>query len=255
MSDMPRRYLGAVIDRLTAVMETQGEAIEAAAERCARSILADKLVWTFGTGHGAFAALEMYPRTGTVTGFRPMVESSMISFHRVLGDGGARQYRFIHSQEGYGRAIFASHRTDPGDAMLIFSHSGLNAVTLDLAVAARERGMALIGVTSVPHSSSTPSRHSCGKRLFELADVVVDTGVPKGDAAIEIKGAEGRTGATSTSVAIAIGHAINAAIAERVAAAGRDPFLMVSPNTAEKEAANALNDRNYEELWRRLRTR
>ena len=64
----------------------------------------------------------------------------------------------------------------------------------------------------------------------------MDTGVPKGDAAIEIKGAEGRTGATSTSVAIAIGHAINAAIAERVAAAGRDPFLMVSPNTAEKEA-------------------
>lgn len=255
MTDMSRRYLQTVIDRLTTVMGTQTAAIEAAADACARSILADKLVFTFGTGHGAFAALEMYPRTGTVTGFRPIVESTMISFHRVLWDGGARQYRFIHSQEGYGRAILSSHQTDPGDTMLIFSHSGLNAVTLDIAVGAKEIGMTVIGVTSVPHSSATPSRHSCGKRLFEIADVVIDTGVPLGDASLEIEGVQGRVGATSTSIAIAVGQAINAATAERVAAAGRDPLVMVSPNTTEKAAANAQNDRNYAELWRRLRVR
>lgn len=255
MTDMPRRYLQTVLDRLTTVMETQGDTIAAAAEICARAIIADKLVFTFGTGHGSFAALEMFPRTGTVTGFRPIVESSMISFHRVHGDGGARQYRFIHSQEGYGRAILASHQTDPADAMLIFSHSGLNAVTLDIALAAKEKGMKLIAVTSVPHSSATPSRHTCGKRLFEIADVTIDTGVPLGDAGIEINGVRGKTGATSTSIAIAIGHAINATTAEIVAAAGHDPHLMVSPNTTQKEAATKQNDANYAELWRRLRLR
>lgn len=255
MTDMPRRYLQTVIDRLTEVMDSRCDAIEAAARACAQSILDDKLVFTFGTGHGSFAAMEMFPRTGTVTGFRPMVESSMISFHRVLGDAGARQYRFIHAREGYGTAIFSSHQTDPGDTMLIFSHSGLNAVTLDIAVAAKDRGMTLIGVTSIPHSSSTPSRHSCGKRLFELADIVIDTGVPKGDAGLEIPGVTGRTGATSTSIAIAIGHAINSTTAELVAAAGRDPCLMVSPNTTDKDAADRQNDRNYAELWRRLRMR
>lgn len=255
MSDMPRRYLQTVIDRLSGVMQSQCAAIETAARACAASILNDKLAFTFGTGHGSFAALEMYPRTGTVTGFRPIVESTMISFHRVLGDAGARQYRFIHSQEGYGRAILASHQTDPGDTMLIFSHSGLNAVTLDIALAAREQGMTVIGVTSVAHSASTPSRHSCGKRLFEIADVVIDTGVPRGDAGIAIPGVVGRTGATSTSVAIAIGHAINSTTAEIIAEAGRDPYLMVSPNTTDKEAATRQNDRNYEELWRRLRMR
>ena len=255
MTEMPARYLQTVIDRLTRVRETQGAAIEAAARTCATSILDDKLVFTFGTGHGSFAAMEMFPRTGTVTGFRPIVESGLISFHRVLGDGGARQYRFIHAQEGYGRAILSSHQTDPGDTMLIFSHSGLNAVTLDIAVGAQERGMTVIGVTSIPHSSATPSRHSCGKRLFEIADIVIDTGIPLGDAAIAIPGVPGRTGATSTSVSIAIGHAINATTAELIAAAGRDPCLMVSPNTIGKEAANRQNDRNYAELWRRLRMR
>jgi uncharacterized phosphosugar-binding protein len=139
MSDMPKRYLQTVVDRLSQVMNTQTDAIEEAARACAQSILNDKLVFTFGTGHGSFAAMEMFPRTGTVTGFRPIVESTMISFHRVLGDGGARQYRFIHSQEGYGNAILSAHDTVPGDAMLIFSHSGINAVTLDIAVGAKAR--------------------------------------------------------------------------------------------------------------------
>lgn len=255
MSAIARDYFTLLIDRLSAVMDSQAAAIDQAAEICADAIARDKLVFTFGTGHGSFAAMEMFPRTGTVTGFRPIVESTMISFHRVLGDGGARQYRFIHGREGYGDAILASHQLDAEDAMLIFSHSGLNAVTLDIAVGAKARGMKLIGVTSVPHSSSTPSRHSCGKRLFELADVVIDTGVPKGDASIRLDGVEGAVGATSTSIAIAVGQAINAATAEKLAARGVEPFIMVSPNTTEKEKADAQNDRNYAELWRRLRAR
>ena len=85
--------------------------------------------------------------------------------------------------------------------------------------------------------------------------MVIDTGVPLGDAGIEIEGVKGKTGATSTSIAIAIGHAINSTTAELVAAAGCDPYLMVSPNTTEKAAATAQNDQNYAELWRRLRAR
>ena len=65
-----------------------------------KSIAADKLVFSFGTGHGSLPALEMFPRTGTIVGFRPIVESTMISFHHVWGDMGARQYRFIHAVEG-----------------------------------------------------------------------------------------------------------------------------------------------------------
>ncbi len=242
-------------EKLALVFDNQEDAIDRAAEVCAASIGKGKLVFTFGTGHGSFAALEMFPRTGTAVGFRPIVESTMISFHRVLGDMGARQYRFIHAQEGYGKAILSSHQTDPDDAMLIFSHSGINAVTMDIAVGAKEIGMKVIGVTSVPHSSQVPSRHSSGKRLFEAADVVIDTGAPLGDAGISIDGLEGSVGATSTSVAIAVGQAINAATVEKLVARGAQPMIMVSPNTTEKARANRLNDLNYEELWRRLSSR
>lgn len=255
MTSMVDRYFNNLAERLEKVRTTQAGAIDQAAELCARSIAADKLVFTFGTGHGALPALESFPRTGTIAGFRPIVESTMISFHRVLGDMGARQYRFIHAVEGYGKAILNSHQIDPQDTMVLFSHSGINAVILDIALECKERGLKVVGVTSLPHSSVTPSRHSSGKRLFEVADVVIDTGIPKADAALKIDGLEHPVGANSTSVTIAIAHAIVATTAEKLVQQGIKPFVMVNPNTTSKAEANKQNDLNYEELWRRLKSR
>ena len=138
------RYFDLLIERLAEVNATQAGAIDRAAEACASSIAADKLVFSFGTGHGALPALEMFPRTGTIVGFRPIVESTMISFHRVWGDMGARQYRFIHAVEGYGKAILRSHHLHPGDSIVLFSHSGVNAVILDIALGAKEKGLTVI---------------------------------------------------------------------------------------------------------------
>jgi uncharacterized phosphosugar-binding protein len=248
-------YFDALAQRLAAVRATQAQAIAAAADLCADSIAADKLVFTFGTGHGSLPAIECFPRTGTIVGFRPIVESSMISFHRVWGDAGARQYRFIHAVEGYGRAILRSHQLDPADSMILFSHSGVNAVILDVALGCREIGMKVVAVTSIAHSSATKSRHSSGKRLFESADAVIDTGAPLADASLRIEGLEHPVGAMSTSITIAIAQAIVSATAKALVARGVKPFVMVNPNTADKSAANAQNDTNYEELWRRLKSR
>ena len=255
MTSLIDRYFSTLAERLDKVRTTQSVAIEQAAELCARSIAAQKLVFTFGTGHGALPALESFPRTGTIVGFRPIVESTMISFHHVWGDMGARQYRFIHAQEGYGKAILRSHQLDPADAMILFSHSGINAVIMDIAIECKERGIALIGVTSLPHSTSVSSRHSSGKRLFEVADVVIDTGIPLADASLFIDGLASPVGASSTSVTIAVAHAIVSATAEKLVKQGISPHVMVSPTTTGKEAANRQNDENYEKLWRRLKAR
>jgi len=249
------RYFDSLVERLETVRTSQREALDQAAEICADAIAADGLVLTFGTGHGAMPAIESFPRSGTIVGFRPIPESTMISFHRVWGDMGARQYRFIHAQEGYGRAILASHQLKAGDAMVLYSHSGINAVILDIALAVREVGMNLIAVTSLPHSSSSPPRHSCGKRLYEVADVVIDTGVPKADASLAVDGMRHPVGANSTSITIAIAQAINALTAERLVAKGIEPMVMVNPNTADKPTADKQNDANYAELWRRLKNR
>jgi uncharacterized phosphosugar-binding protein len=248
-------YLGNVVDAIRRIQESQREAIEAAGRACARSIADDKLAFTFGTGHGSFAALESFPRTGTPVGFRPIVESAIANFHHVLGDQGAYQYRFLHALEGYGRAILRAHRLDPGDTMVLFSHSGINAVIMDVALGAHEVGMTVVGVTSVPHSSAVPARHSSGKRLFEEADIVIDTGVPLRDASVPVEGLDHPVGPTSTVLATAVAHAMVGETVQELVRLGVEPHVMVNPNTAGKEEANRANDANYEELWRRLRSR
>jgi uncharacterized phosphosugar-binding protein len=249
------RYLETVIASVQRIRETQAEAIRTAGGACARSIAEDKLAFTFGTGHGSFAALECFPRTGTPVGFRPIVESAISNFHHVLGDQGAYQYRFLHALEGFGRQILRAHRLDPGDTMVLFSHSGVNAVILDMALRAHEIGMTVVGITSVPHSSAVPPRHSSGKRLFEEADIVIDTGVPLSDASIRVDGLEHPVGPTSTVLATAIAHAMVGETVQELVRLGVRPHVMVNPNTAGKEEANAINDGNYEELWRLLSSR
>ena len=124
-----------------------------------------------------------------------------------------------------------------------------------MALGAKAEGMKLIAVTSFPHSSASPARHSSGKKLYEVADVVIDTGAPLGDFGLSIEGVEAPVGAMSTSVTIAIAQSIVATTAEKLVARGVQPMVMVNPNTAEKAKANEINDRNYQELWRRLKAR
>ena len=248
-------YFDDVIAKIGAVRDTQADRIEEAARICADSIQGDGLVFTFGTGHGGFAALESVPRTGGVTGFRPIVESSIALMHHVLGDQGTAQYRFMHTQEGYGKAILRSHQIKEGDSLILFSHSGINAVILDMAVEFQERGLKVIAVTSVPHSSQVASRHSSGKRLYEIADVTIDTGIPLEDASQFIDGLEFPVGPTSTSIAVAVSHAINASTAAELVSRGYEPMIMVNTNSNRTKLAHQQNDRNYEELWRRLRDR
>ena len=79
--------------------------------------------------------------------------------------------------------------------------------------------------------------------------------MPLADASLRIDGLEAPVGANSTSITIAIAHAIVSATAEKLVARGVEPFVMVNPNTAGKASANEKNDRNYDELWRRLKAR
>lgn len=249
------QYLDVILERMQWIADHQGDNIAAAASACADSIAADGLVFSFGTGHGSFAALEMFPRTGTIAGFRPIVELPIAVMHHVFGDMGTRQYRFLHKQEGYGNAILASHRLRDVDTMVLFSHSGINAVILDIAIECKARGMTVVGVTSLPHSSAVESRHSSGQRLYEVADVVIDTNTPLADAGLTVEGLDARLGPTSTPLAVAVAHAIIAGTAEELIRRGYQPRVMINPNTADYLTANANNDEVYEELWRRLAAR
>lgn len=248
-------YFNQATALLARLRDSQAAAIAAAADRCATSIGAGKLVHLFGTGHGSFPALEAFPRSGSLVGFHPIVELPIAVLHHVFGDMGIAQYRFLHRQEGYGRAILEAHRLDAQDTLVLFSHSGINAVILDMALEAKARGLAVVGVTSRPHSSSVAPRHSSGKHLYEAADVVIDTGAPLGDACVQLAGLDDPVAPVSSMLVMAVIEALIAETARLMVERGTPPHVEVNLNLPRESSARAHNDEGYAELWRRLASR
>ena len=154
---------------------TQLENIKKAATVMADSIEAGRWVHTFGCGHATIPVEEMYPRIGSFVGFHPLCELPLTFFTQIIGQMGIHQFLFLERAEGYGQEIMKNYDFDSKDCMWIFSHTGINAVNIDMALEAKKRGMKVIVYGSASETGDKASRHSSGKNLFQLADIVVGT--------------------------------------------------------------------------------
>ena len=148
------QYLDQLIPRLEK-LRSQSEAIERAAALCADAIGGDGVVHVFGAGHSRMMAEEAYPRIGAVAGFRPVVELAVTFFHDVVGPNGLEQALFLERAPGYGTVIFNELAARPGDATIVFSSSGVEAIIMDYVDAAQSAGIKVIGVTSFEYSAQT----------------------------------------------------------------------------------------------------
>jgi uncharacterized phosphosugar-binding protein len=180
------------------IEETQMENIRRAAEAMADSIECGRWVHTFGCGHATIPVEEMYPRIGGFVGFHPMVELPLTFFTRITGEMGVHQFIFLERVEGYGVEIMKGYEFDPRDTMWVFSHTGINNVNIDVALEAKKRGMKVVAYGSAAAAKGKQTRHSCGKTIFDIADIVVDTCAPAGDATVPVKNHIDKLGPVST---------------------------------------------------------
>jgi uncharacterized phosphosugar-binding protein len=95
---------------------------------------------------------------------------------------------------------------------------------------AREKGLHVIAVTSMQHTQSVTSRHSSGKKLYELGEVVLDTGTPPGDACLSFKGMEVKAGALSTVLGAALMNAVMVEAIQYMLDKGGNPPVLLSAN-------------------------
>lgn len=249
---LAREWLGharAVMDRIEA---TQLENIRRAAEVMADSIAAGRWVHTFGCGHATIPVEEMYPRIGGFVGFHPMIELPLTFFTRITGEMGVHQFLFLERAEGYGREIVKSYTLDPRDTLWLFSHSGLNQVNVDVALAAREIGMKVVVAGSAEAFAGKPPRHSSGKRLFELADVVIDTCVPAVDATVEVAHHQDRVGPVSTMAFTTVVWMTICTVAEMLVERGVRLYIHPSHNVPGDTTARERLDAALAEYKRRI---
>src|SRR6186713_2231196 len=151
------------LERCRQLIETIGAQqalIEKAADLFSASILADRMVHVFGSGHSRIMVEEMWPRYGSFPGFNPIVELSLTFHNLVVGANGQRQAMFLENVPGLAERILRNFDFSTQDSALVISSSGCNVVPVEIAEEFQKKGVRVVSIVSLRHSERSTSRRA-----------------------------------------------------------------------------------------------
>ncbi|OHB74275.1 MAG: hypothetical protein A2Z34_03600 [Planctomycetes bacterium RBG_16_59_8] len=223
-------YHRAISSVLGRIIATQRRPILAAAKVIADVIEKNGILYLLGSGHSLAVAMEAHGRAG---GMVPVE----IVFDRSFGK--------LERLSGYAKILFEQYDIPRNSALIVISNSGRNALPVEMALEAKARGIPVIALTSLAHSRSVSSRQGGGKRLFEIADIVIDNcGVP-GDAIVRLRGVPERVGPTSAVAGTFIMNLVMVETIRRLRKAGVPPPILISANLDGSDDHNRKLRRRY----------
>ncbi len=187
-------YLNQINDLMKTLVEKNEEVIKFLAIKFADNIKNDKIIHTFGTGHSHMIGIELFGRAGGLGNVNAMLDADAIS------STGALRSSAVEKLSGLADIVYDNYVIESGDIMVIISNSGRNAMPIEMAMRAKKEGVFTIAVTNLTQSMETTSRHSSGKKLYEITDAVLDNCVPSGDALLSIDGILTGPGSTVASI-------------------------------------------------------
>ncbi|MFK4038851.1 sugar isomerase domain-containing protein [Nonomuraea wenchangensis] len=235
-------YVAVVTELLAKLPAQQEKEIAGAADLLAASLGAGGVVNAFGSGHSEAIAMEIAGRAGG------LVPTNRLTLRDLVIFGGeppsVLQDPELERDPRIARRIYELAPVAPQDVFVIISSSGVNGCVVELAALVKERGHGLIALTSLQHSRAVPARHPSGRKLFELADVVLDNGAPRGDSVLELPGG-GSFGAVSTITSALLAQLMVAETVSRLLAAGQVPPVYLSANIPEGDAHNQALEARY----------
>ena len=239
-------------DVMSRIEETQMENIQKAATLMADTIGCGRWVHTFGCGHATLPIEEMYPRIGGFVGFHPMIEIPLSFFTHITGEMGVHQFVFLERVEGYGTEIMKGYTFDSRDTMWLFSHSGINNVNIDIALESKKKGMKVVVFGSAAAAKGKKTRHSSGKTIFDIADIVVDTCAPIEDASVSLKNHQDKIGPVSTMAFVTCVWMTITTVAEILADRGVKLYIHPSHNVPGDTTARERLDEALAEYKQRI---
>jgi len=230
----------AIIERLGS---EQLPVIQRVAGAIAASVGGGSLLHVFGSGHSHMAAEEVFRRAGGLCCINAILDPAL-SGHGPFGTA-------LERAPGYIPVLFSQYDLRGGEHLIVVSNSGINAAPIEAALYGKEHGLVVTAITSLTHSRSVPSRHPSGRKLYELADHVIDNCGPVGDALLEVPGVAERVCATSTVSTALIMNMLMAEVVGRLVAAGRTPPVVRSANLPGRVSDYEERCADFEERIRR----
>jgi len=203
---------------LARARETNAPVIARLAPLIGQSVARGGVVHTFGSGHSEVIAREIIGRAGGLVCITGIIDPT----------GG-----FIENLPGYGTKLVERYDRQyqllPGETVIVISNSGKNASPIDVALYAKSKGLNVVALTCMAMSRETASQHPSGRKLFEVADHVLDNGGVPGDAIVEV--APGvNAGPTSTLIGCSVLNWLMLSVMEWLPANGHPLPVLRSQN-------------------------
>lgn len=239
------QIMNEVVDK---AYRTQGENLMKAAEILTECTKQDGLIHMFGCGHSGLVTEDVFWRSATLANVHSIFESAVSGINEIT------KTSYLEKVEGIGRVIAEYNRLAPPDVLVCFSNSGNNAGTVDMALAAKEKGLPVIAFTNVTYADQLTTQHSSGKKLKDIADVIIDNCSLIGDAAVKLDGLDVKVGATSTIPVVYMLAALLVQTCDNLLKQGITPDVYYNGHLAyERDDVKEHNDALVNKYYRRMR--
>ncbi len=241
----PLKYLDAVRGILDHLESTQLEAVEAAADLVVHALRNRGVLYCAEIGHGV--QQDFSNRAGGLAAL------NTFTFSFNLPDKVADCLKDRPRPEPVEQdleTIRLAVRTGnlrAGDVLFLGSVSGRNRKPVELALACREQGVKVVGLTSLAYTAKVESVHPSGKKLCDVVDVVIDNGAPYGDAAVDIAGLDRRALPVSGVAMDVAGWMVWGRVIEKMAAEGDPPTVFMSVNRKDGMDAYKASLKQYQD--------
>ncbi|SRR6056297_797310 len=244
MSKRTEEYLKKVENILERIEENASGSIDEAAKLMAESIINDELIHIIGTGgHSNMAAMQLLWRAGTLAPVNAILDPGTAVIN------GAKHSNVMERTPEYAKSVLDSYDLKEGEVLIIANAYGINSMTIDTALYAKELGLKTIGVTSTSFANyvdkNHPSRHPSGKNLHEIVDIFVNNFMPLGDAIIKFPDFQQKVAPTST---LCNSFTLNLMVIETVRIIldkGKEPPVWMSANMPGGDEANKKYEEKY----------
>ncbi|MEU7471852.1 SIS domain-containing protein [Streptomyces sp. NPDC044984] len=239
------QFLDAAIDLLRRIRDEEAASVAAAGTLLADTVADGGRLFAFGAGHSSLAAQDLVYRAGGLALMNLLAVPGAVGVDvRPATLGSA-----LERVDGLAGVVLGVSPLRAGDALIVISLSGRNALPVEMAMKARELGVRVIGVTSVAYATQTSSRHSSGTFLKDHCDLVLDSGIAVGDAELTHDNVPAPFAPASTVVTTALLQAVMATTAATLADRGIEPPLLRSGNV---DGGHDWNARVFDEYADRI---
>jgi uncharacterized phosphosugar-binding protein len=245
VKNLVQQYYEQILMRLQTIAAEEESAIYEAANLISEAIAKGNRIFAFGCTHSSLPIQDLVFRAGGLMLINPIYAPGLTA----MDTRPATLSTSIERTPGYAKAVLDNQPIQSGDILILVSVSGRNVVPIEMAMEAKNRGMKVIGLTSRAYTTAVASRHPSGKKMYDFADVVLDSKIDPGDAVLEAQGVPQKFCPVSGVINPAILQALIAATIELLLQRGITPPVFLAANV---EGGDEYNQKLFQQYKDRI---